>query len=29
MTLGVIQDAGVILENPVESLMTFSIIEAV
>jgi hypothetical protein len=29
MTLGVIQDAGVVLENPVESLMTFSIIEAV
>ena len=29
MTLGVIQDAGVVLENPVESLMTFSVIEAV
>lgn len=29
MTLGVIQNAEVVLENPVESLMTFSIIEAV
>lgn len=29
MTLGVIQDASVILENNVESMMTFSILEAV
>ena len=29
MTLGVIQDASVLLENHVESMMTFSIIEAV
>lgn len=29
MTLGVIQDASVLLENSVESVMTFSIIEAV
>ena len=29
MTLGVIQDASVLLENHVESTMTFSIIEAV
>ena len=29
MTLGVIQDASVLLENSVESVMTFSILEAV
>ena len=29
MTLGVIQDAGIVLENEVESIMTFSIMEAV
>ena len=29
MTLGVIQDASVLLENHVESIMTFSIIEAI
>ena len=29
MTLGVIQDASVLLENGVESVMTFSILEAV
>ena len=29
MTLGVIQDASVLLENVVESVMTFSVLEAV
>ena len=29
MTLGVIQDASVLLENSVESVMTFSVLEAV